>query len=69
MQGGIPMERLVFDDPNDKPSEFYITYIPEGLISLFQWEELINAAYIDIIPPAITKISREECYRQREACK
>ncbi|KAL6406204.1 hypothetical protein AUP68_10372 [Ilyonectria robusta] len=50
-------------------SETYATYIPEGLISLSQWEELIDAAYTDVIPPAIAKISREERYRQREARK
>lgn len=50
-------------------SKTYATYIPEGLISLSQWEELIDTAYTDVIPPAIAKISREERYRQREARK
>lgn len=50
-------------------SKTYATFIPEGLISLSQWDDLIDAAYTDVIPPAIAKISREERYRQREARK
>lgn len=50
-------------------SETCATYIPEGLVSISQWDNIVDAAYSDVIPPSIAKISRDERYRRREARK